>query len=102
MSDKKQPLELVEPTFLLRASDPMAPSLIRQWARRHELAIGKGRNNGVDADDIARARQLAFDMETWAQRDAVRRYHDVLETFHKRFGPHRPADVIKLSSRRPQ
>lgn len=102
MSDKKYPLELVEPTFVLRGSDPLAPSLIRQWARRRELEMSKGRLPNADPDDIKRARELALDMETWAQHDAVHRYHDVMETFHKRFGPHRPADIIKLSSRRPQ
>ena len=101
MSDRKQPLELVEPTFVLRASDPLAPSLIRQWARRCELALAKNQAIGLDADDIKRARRLALDMETWSENDLVRRHAAAHDKFSQRFGT-KSADVIKLSSRRPQ
>jgi len=95
-SDRK--LELVEPTFVLRASDSSAPSLIRQWARRRELAIKKGYLYLPDGPgEVARARQVAMDMETWAQRDAVAKYREVMATFSKRFpGGQRSAEVIKL------
>lgn len=91
-------LELVEPTFVLRASDPLAPSLIRQWARRQELEIAKGRLPNADPGDIVRARKLALDMEKWMHSDIVRQHTALNEKFNARLG--RRAEVIKLSSYR--
>jgi hypothetical protein len=95
-TDRK--LELVEPTFVLRAGDPVAQSLIKQWARRHELALAKGIvTPGIGPAEIKRARDIIPIMEEWAQRDAVRRYHEVIAKFSKRFpGGRQSAEVIKL------
>jgi predicted Ser/Thr protein kinase len=89
-------LELVEPTFVLRASDPLAPSLIRQWARRQELEIAKGRALSADLGDVERARKLAADMEKWIRNDIVQRHATAREKFSVRYG--KRAEVIKLST----
>lgn len=51
-----------EPAFVLRANDPLAPALVREWADR------KRRNLRPDAEEIVDAQKLAFAMEEWKNK----------------------------------
>jgi|SRR5579859_2206844 hypothetical protein len=47
-----------EPMFVLLGRDPMAPVLVRLWAKLRER-LGEG------SDTVAEARGLALDMDRW-------------------------------------
>jgi len=47
-----------EPTFVLRASDPIAPVLVRMWAAQMW-------QDGASAEEVAEARKIADAMEAW-------------------------------------
>lgn len=49
-----------EPLFVLRATDALAPAVVRTWA---DVAESKG----TPPTKIAEARQLADEMEIWAK-----------------------------------
>jgi hypothetical protein len=49
-----------EPIFVLRAQDRLAPGLIRRWADLAETY-------GCPAGKVKEARELALQMEEWAQ-----------------------------------
>lgn len=51
--------EADEPIFVLRAHDPLAPSIIRDWARLRRYARGPRDASAADAEDIA------LEMERW-------------------------------------
>lgn len=51
-----------EPLFTLRAKDPEAPRLVRQWASEAEA-------DRVDPDKVAEARKCADDMEAWRKNN---------------------------------
>lgn len=53
-----------EPTFTLRASDPVAPVALRLWA-------AQSWQQGVDPVRVAEARALADAMEAWNRARAT-------------------------------
>ena len=53
-----------EPMFVLLARDPLAPNLVRRWAKRR-LAAGD-----ANPEKIAEARACAKQMEEWAAANA--------------------------------
>ncbi len=64
-----------EPTFVLRASDPSAPNLVRDWARaRHDsVYLGRqipgpqreGPGQPGERDQISEAFEIADRMDAW-------------------------------------
>ena len=58
-----------EPIFVLRANDPLAAALVREWANRYEIRkVGEQGGNvferkGIEKSDEARA--CAYAMELW-------------------------------------
>lgn len=57
-----------EPTFTLRASDPVAPAAIRLWA-------AQSWQQGADPEAVAQARATAEAMEKWRCERIVQRAH---------------------------
>lgn len=55
-----------EPMFVLLARDPLAPELVRRWARRRKLTRGP-------SDKVHEAETCAAEMERWAFEHAVER-----------------------------
>ena len=61
---------LDEPMFVLRASDKLAPALVREWARQfavHEMARING--NSFYQKKFREALALADAMEAWSHRE---------------------------------
>jgi hypothetical protein len=56
-----------EPLFILRASDPLAPALVRLWASRHDRGVQEGTllNTLEDAGKSGSAMAVAAKMEGW-------------------------------------
>jgi len=58
-------LEPDEPYFVLKATDPMAPSLVRSWAMMRQQQVEQGVKPAEDLAKVAEARQCAAQMEIW-------------------------------------
>lgn len=54
-----------EPLFVLRATDTLAPGVIREWARQYALKKG---NLGIHEPKYKSALALADAMEAWPRR----------------------------------
>jgi hypothetical protein len=63
-----------EPVFVLRAHDPCAPEIVREWADAY--ATRKEENGGVMNDEqrakYQEARALATQMEVWQKAHGVK------------------------------
>ena len=55
----------IEPTFTLRASDPDAGRVVRNWASMLESEIQRGARPATDMPKVRGARQIARDMDNW-------------------------------------
>jgi hypothetical protein len=59
-------VEVDEPIFVLRAHDPMAPTLVRIWAERWRLMhLGKGTYTAGRKVKVKEAIEQADAMDTW-------------------------------------
>ena len=60
-----------EPLFTLRANDPLAPDLVREWAHRYELKTERALHErgekivGLHVAKSREARACAREMERW-------------------------------------
>ena len=57
--------ETHEPIFTLRANDPLAPDLVREWARRHAVQKLIEGDLATNEQKCVQALTCAEDMESW-------------------------------------
>jgi hypothetical protein len=67
-----------EPTFTLRAKDPSAAMMVRNWAisRFNAIMSGNKPNTAEQFEKIAEALQCASDMEAWHFEHIARPAHE--------------------------
>lgn len=54
-----------EPYFLLRARDPQAPAILKQWAKGHRERVNQGALPLDELGTVRDALQCATNMEIW-------------------------------------
>lgn len=68
-----------EPKFTLLARDPQSPDRVREWANQREKEIRAGLRPETDWEQVAKARQIAWDMLQWRiANDGAWRQPDLL------------------------